>query len=70
MKHTPWFAWPIRPVRAGWYEVQSPNFDHFRLWWNGYDWQYLKPGRGPFIATWLMDGDEWRGLVKPAKERE
>jgi hypothetical protein len=59
---TQWFPDSMWPVRAGWYEVQSPTIiGRIYMLWTGEDWEYhgAKLGaQSPF---------EWRGLAAKPK---
>lgn len=63
-KLTPWFDWPVKPVRVGWYDVRrliSPGSYSGvqRMRWDGrHFW-------APLGFLWMpFPGDQWRGLAE------
>lgn len=63
--HTPWFRWPARPVREGWYEFRGLFLaDRTMMYWNGHQFGYWHGKNWIYLAD---DNDAaWRGLTKPA----
>ncbi|MCR4300669.1 MAG: hypothetical protein NUV51_03590 [Sulfuricaulis sp.] len=62
-KVTPWFQWPTRPVRVGWYDfIGFLMSDTKRMYWNGSQWGYW------FDCDWIHVADcatdRWRGLAE------
>lgn len=68
-ERTPWFKWPTRPVRVGWYEMQGYCLDvGTPMFWNGSQWGYWMPHPASNDHLWCHwaddERDEWRGLAK------
>ena len=69
-KLTPWFAYGTRPVREGWYEVLTNQFEgpNYR-YWDGHQWsftygahyveKYAKP-----MNFHGYSKSSWRGLAR------
>ena len=62
-KLTPWFDWPVKPVREGWYDVRllitdgTPHYGRLRReYWNGRAFERA--------GLWPWHGDQWRGLAE------
>jgi hypothetical protein len=68
-KRTPWFLWPTRPVRVGWYEMRGYCLDEGTpMFWNGSQWGYWMPHPASDTHLWCHwaddERDEWRGLAE------
>jgi len=60
---TPWFRWPIHPVREGWYDFRGVNLTGIhRMYWNG--WQFGYWLRSDWIHVAGDSSDEWRGMQR------
>ena len=67
-KLTPWFDWPVKPVRVGWYDVRLDlGFGEYgppyRLRWNGEGF-WRRADCRPVDEWRLLSGDQWRGLAE------
>jgi hypothetical protein len=63
-KVTPWFRWPVRPVRQGWYDFRGFMVEDMRYYWDGKQWGEWDRG-GHWVHLADCATDEWRGLTKP-----
>ena len=64
MKTTGWYKERQRPVRVGYYEIQSAAFKGMSWmdWWDGKQWLPKKDGK-----PYKYQNAVWRGLTGKAK---
>lgn len=65
---TPWFNWPVKPVRPGMYHLQDKTMNCSCCWieahWNGTEWHTDLFGTRGVFNTLFFDNrvKRWRGL--------
>lgn len=62
-ERTPWFRWPERPAREGWYEFNGFMIEGVVMkFWNGNQWGTWEDGFWTHLADCATD--RWRGLTE------